>query len=286
MVTRSILLVGGPDSGKTNFLARLWPALDGSGQLEAKSVPDNLKYVLDNLNFMLSGEFAPRTQKKGDQAQLDEFVVDIGYSNGRAGGDARIIAPDVTGELWENAVVTSEISTDWMARIRDADGALLFVRVHSQLNVDPLDWVTAEKLLQLQNEDTGSDSHLPTQVFLSELLRFLEHSLKRTTAKPKVAVLITAWDLLDAGTQNAGPNAYLQNQYPLFAGRLKHTEELDVRIYGISIVGGDLNADEVFREQFLKKGLEGSGYIATDVQGSTSISADLTLPLNWLLSAG
>lgn len=284
IVARSVLLVGGPDSGKTNFLTRLWPALNGPSGLVAKSVPDNIKYVLDNLNFVLSGEFAPRTQPKADESQVDEFIVDIGFADSQFGDGARLIAPDVRGELWKKAVTTSEIPPHWMSRINEADGAMLFVRVHSDQNVDPLDWVTAEKLLAFQKEDASSDEELPTQVFLSELFRFLAQTLNSTTGKPRIAVIVTAWDCLDVTAQDAGPRAYLAKQYPLFAGRLKHAEDAEVRIYGVSIVGGDLKADDAFREDFLKKGLQGSGYVVTDAQDAVSKSTDLTLPLNWLLS--
>src|ERR1700721_2101478 len=50
MVNQTIVLVGVPDTGKTNFLARLWEALrGGNGTLMCPIPPDNIKYVEDAL---------------------------------------------------------------------------------------------------------------------------------------------------------------------------------------------------------------------------------------------
>ena len=86
------------------------------------------------------------------------------------------------------------------------------------------------------------------QVMLCEFLRFLELKLpNRTTGrKPRIAVIVTAWDLLDKERSAAGPRAYLQKEYPLFAGRLADLDRFDVTIFAISILGGDPQSDEGF----------------------------------------
>jgi hypothetical protein len=186
--------------------------------------------------------------------------------------------------LWRNAVVECEISVDWMAELRRADGALLFIRVGSDQDVRPLDWVTSRKFLEKigGQEELG----LPTQVMLCELIRFLEISLADRSGgrRPRLSVVVTAWDLVDEGQFEAGPVAYLKREYPLVAGRLRDIERLEVEIFGLSVVGGDLKADVGHREAFLAKGLDDHGWVAVrDRNGVWRKDSDLTLPVAWVV---
>ena len=62
-MTRSVVLLGGPDSGKTNYVGRLWTALDaGSWRLKATQQPDDIKFVLGVADHLYSGNFAPRSE--------------------------------------------------------------------------------------------------------------------------------------------------------------------------------------------------------------------------------
>ena len=121
--------------------------------------------------------------------------------------------------------------------MRRASGALLFVRVGSDLDVRPLDWVTSQKMLaKLGTED---DPGLPTQVMLCELIRFLEVSLadRPDGSHPRVSLVVSAWDLVDSGTFVRGPKAYLEHEYPLLAGRVRDLDHLDVRVFGLAWLG-------------------------------------------------
>jgi hypothetical protein len=169
MTRRSVVLLGGPDSGKTNFIGRLWSALDArKGALFAVGQPDDIRFVLDTADHLFQGHFAPRTQLQDGRR---DFEVTVAPAAG--GAEADIVMPDVHGELWRKAVVSSEIPTEWMNELKGADGALLFVRVGSDQNVRPLDWVVSRALLQ-KIGNPEDQTKLPTQVMLCEMVRFLE----------------------------------------------------------------------------------------------------------------
>jgi hypothetical protein len=278
----SIMLIGGPDSGKTNYLARLWKALQ-SGVCRLKSVDSpEIKYVEDALNHLLSGSFAPRSELNLEEHRKD-FSVTV--SNAAGTNSIGISVPDVTGELWKDAVASSELPAGWMEQLEQSRGALLFVRIHSKLNVSPLDWVTARELLRMDwaaqpEEETG----IPTQVALCELLRFLQLSLKRGPSgePPRVAVAVTAWDRLDAETRAAGPRAFLEAEYPLFAGKLEDILGVQVKAFGVSVVGGDLADDEEFRAKFFEQDLNHAGYVVEDSENGVTEIQDMTLPLAWI----
>ncbi len=276
-----IMLIGGPDSGKTNFLARLWQKLKaGDGTLYAPKPPSDIQYVEDLLAHLLQGEFAPRTEPDSDNATR-EFSISVAP----VGSDAVVdlVVPDVSGELWRDAVDTTELPAEWMEQLRQSAGALLFIRVHSKLNVEPLNWVTSYKLLShgadTQNVEVPG---MPTQVVLCELLRFLEFALGADVDQtPRVGIVISAWDLLDSETAAAGPAAHLRSEFPLFAGRLTDTS-LEVRTFGVSILGGDL-ADQEFRSSYLKSDPATAGYVVYDAPtGLVERSNDVAFPVTWV----
>jgi hypothetical protein len=275
------MLIGGPDSGKTNYLARLWKALQsGSSRLKSVDAPE-IKYVEDALAHLLQGSFAPRSEKNIEESRRD-FTVMVATQDGAK--RVKVVVPDVTGELWKDAVSSSELPSEWMNQLKESSGALLFVRVHSELNVSPLDWVTARELLKMDWAEPHQEETIPTQVVLCELLRFLQLTLRRRTdgGLPRVAIVVTAWDRLDAAAKASGPNAYIESEYPLFAGRLEDVTTVEVKVFGVSVVGGDLEADPEFRQKFFEADLDAAGYVVEQVDGMVREEHDLTLPIAWL----
>lgn len=276
-MSRSIILLGGPDSGKTNYIGRLWRALDdGTGALHAAEQPDDINFVLEVTEHLFEGSFAPRSEHSDTRRDFEVVV-----SATKNGPKSRIVVPDISGELWRNAVIDSEIDLDWMNELRQANAALLFVRVGSDQDVRPLDWVTSRRMLERLGGEENQG--LPTQVMLCELIRFLEVSLARREdgERPRLSVVVTAWDLVDAGTFDRGPAAYLEREYPLVAGRLADLTDLDVQIFGMSVVGGDLKHDPDYRRTFLEAGLDGHGWVAMRDGDRWRKSPDVTLPIAW-----
>jgi hypothetical protein len=116
------------------------------------------------------------------------------------------------------------------------------------------------------------------------MLRFLDETLLRVDGRPpKVAVLITAWDLIDEHRRPNGPDVYLKEEYPLFAGRLADCTSLDIRTFGVSVVGGDFE-DAEFTTKFHEGDINDMGYVAVDdpEKGSLVIN-DVTLPVAWVV---
>ena len=282
MKPRSMMLIGGPDSGKTNYVARLWEALrSGAGRLKVIRA-ENIKDVEEALAHLLQGRFAPRSEKNIEESRRD-FKITLGGDPPLESVD--LVVPDVTGELWKTAVETSELPADWMGQLAESSAALLFLRVLSDQNVSPLDWVTTQRLLRMAPGGQNKESAIPTQVLLSELLRFLELKLhpSKNGDRPRVAVLVTAWDLLDRERKAAGPFSYIESEYPLFAGRIMNNEALDIKVFGTSVVGGDLERDDAFRAHFVQGDLRSSGFVVTTNNGRSEESLDLTLPITWLI---
>lgn len=277
-MSRSIVLLGGPDSGKTNYVGRVWPALDaGNGSLHAARQVEDIRFVLEVTDHLNSGSFAPRSEHADDRRDFEVVV-----ASEKGGEQTTIAIPDISGELWHNAAEQGEVTSELMAEMRSADGAMLFVRVLSEAHVHPLNWITSEKLLAKLGDT--EDKGMPTQVMLCELLRFLETSLSQRKGgePPRVSIAVTAWDLVDPGTFEKGPKAWLEKEYPIFAGRLEDIDRIELRVFGISVVGGDLKSDAECRNDVQENGLDGRGWIAVENElGGWRKDDDLTLPIAW-----
>ena len=276
---KTIILVGGPGSGKSNYLARLWLAVSSQRyNLTSLTPPQDLDYIEGIVAHLLQGKFVPRTES---EEKNREFDVSIQAKN--TGLTANIIVPDMYGEIWDKAVSSYEIPEKWLTVLRSSTGALLFVRVRSDHNIQPLDWVTTQGFLKA-GLGSEKNSEIPTQISLLELLRFIDENISRVNqVKSKVAVIIAAWDLLDEQEKAEGPNAYLENQFPMFAGRLSDIDSLNVKVFGCSIVGGDLEEEE-FEQTFLNGNIEETGYIVHYNEiGELVKDEDVTKPINWLL---
>lgn len=354
----SIVLVGGPASGKTNYIARLWLAfMARKGRLRAQKLPENIEYVNEAVQHLLARKFAPRSERNLEESGRHDFVVKVRGNDG-AGPERDITVPDITGELWRRAIKSYELPQEWMDALASSSSAILFVRAHSRLNLQPMDWVTArDHLMGHCDEDDdeeeddgygddededgnpipspaasanaddaveppegqpaegqveylngdGNDAdivetdaavqepeqvvikrdNLPAQVGFCELYRYLTLKLadRPSGARPRLAVVVTAWDMLDAEAKAAGPVRYLEEQFPMFAGRLKTPGRLDVEVFGMSIVGGNLRgtANKQFRDSLKKRDLSEVGYTAMMRDGVMVEDPDVTLPLEWAL---
>ena len=284
MTNRSIVLIGGPDTGKTNYIGRLWLALQSAGSaLVARGLPERIEYVEQVVAHLHKGRFAPRTDKNLELVS-GKVVLPLAADSLRRGQASELVIPDVSGEIWKDAVDTRDLAPEWMQQLEGAFGAMVFVRVLSKLNVDPLDWVTAARLMRHQGSD-AQPSKMPTQVMLCEFIRFVEEKLHRDfdTQKPRVAVIVTAWDLLDSERSKAGQVAYIEKEYPLFFGRIEHLEGFDVMVFGMSILGGDVKTDDRFRDHLLASDFQSSGYVVYCSDGQVKKKSDLTIPVAWAL---
>ena len=284
MNRHSVILIGGPDTGKTNFIGRLWVAVrTDDSAITASGTPDEIEYVESAVAHLHQGSFAPRTDRnlEADQGSL---TIILHLDDSHTEELSELVIPDMSGEVWKRAAETNELIPERMAQLEGAVGALVFLRVLSPLNVNPLDWVTAADLLEHQGEDVQA-REMPTQVMLCEFLRFLEFTLRdpSTDRKPRIAVVVTAWDLLDGDRAAAGPGAYLQTEYPLFAGRLADLDRFEVTTFAMSILGGDLQADEEFRNRLLESGIETAGFVRFDHDGTVKEVGDITLPVAWAI---
>ena len=282
MRAQTVLLVGGPDSGKTNYLGRLWLAVrDGIGQIVADGIPSDLDYLNEIASYLLQGKFAPHTSHES----RNKVIVPIKTLGKITTFRNNLIVPDVSGEEWMGIYRKRGWSDEWEKEVSDVKGCLIFVRVDSDQNIAAVDWLTWAK--QFQNMDQ-KNSEIPTQVVLVDWLQCLLSVFAEKVADyhPRVGVIVAAYDLLPKEQKELGPEIYLKENFPLFWQYITAAEDqFDIRVFGTSIVDGDFIADPAFREKFLESKPAEAGYVVYHSKMRIQKSKDMTLPIQWAMGS-
>lgn len=278
----SIMILGGPDAGKSNYIGALWMRLRrNKGAFRIPFEPDNIEYVERIVGHLREGNYPPRTEPDEDDCT---FVAPIARAADPKTPIARITVPDMIGEVWKAASKDREIDPVWIQALRDSEAAMLFLRFGSVENVEMLDWVSSAELMQLQDAPANNaEQKPPTQLFVSDLLNILEEHLGRDTMvdRPRVAIMLAAWDGVGPPERAAGPKAFIRNDYPMLYGRMSDRSRLDLRTFGVSATGFNLKVPEE-RDAYLLKGPAEAGFAETEIGGKI-MEGDLLMPLAWAL---
>lgn len=187
--------------------------------------------------------------------------------------------------------------------------SLLFVRAGSDAVIAPLDWVTCfekygfvinpphpveqSECISANNlavsspvETIETSLELPTQVVLVEWLQFLRGAFTAVVGgafRPRVGVIVSAWDAAPIEQQPKGPAPYIRENFPMLYQFIEANDnQFDFQMFGLSIVGGDLTNDEQFKRTYLARPRE-SGFVYHSILGKLEKSADVTLPVAWAL---
>ncbi len=287
---KSVLLIGVPDAGKSNFIFRFWLSVDAEqGLLKKNGLPDELEYLRDGSNHLLNGEFAPRTAH--DVVDRTQIPVKAQFGSDEFLG--KVVVPDLPGEQTLTVFRTREWDSHWEDEIRMGCGCLLFVRIDSDELVAPIDWVncpdnfgTPIDRVEPPKDETGKVKP-PTQVVLVEWLQFLRKAFTARVGgayRPKIGIVVSAWDLAPTDQKDAGPAAWLRSNLPLLSQFIKaNDDEFEFAYFGVSVASGDFQKDPGFKKTYLQGNPRIAGDVVYDVTGKVETSADVTLPVAWAL---
>jgi len=303
----SVLLIGGPDAGKSNFLFRLWIAIDqGRGVLSKDGLPSVLEYLRGGAERLLEGEFAERTSKEVHE----RLLVPVKCAGGAIGAAGTLIVPDAAGEQLLGIYRSRQWSAAWEDLISPQCACLVFVRAGSDETVTPLDWATCFEKYGAAPEPSqatgpsgasapaeqgfgeGGDDEAPeppTQVVLTELLQFLRRAFTDVVGgsfRPRIGIVVSAWDAVPVDQQPAGPMQYIQDNFPmLYQFITANYDQFEFQVFAASIVAGDLKNDEEFKDVYMKGKPADFGYVLHTLSGVVTESPDITLPVAWALRA-
>jgi hypothetical protein len=303
-VTRTVVMIGLPESGKTTFLAALWGAIgepaDGDGtELRLRELPQARQYLNAVYTTWLRCEPLTRTWLN---TKVPDVVLDL-ESADLAG--LRLAVPDVPGEgfdrIWEER--------EWPARLTDlvqkADALLLFVRGDKVVFAHPLDASERDDDDPPQTEaierpattapqpgpstapaPPGTDAPArakarpwdpklsPTQV---KLVQLVQEIAERSATRLPMVVVVSAWDV--TVEDGLTPAEWLAINLPLLEQFLTaNAERFPYSVIGLSGQGGDIAVPE--EAERLRAITPPSQRIMVD-DGDVR-DRDITRPLRWL----
>lgn len=277
----NLLFIGLPDSGKTTFLAALWHVLDdrsSTTSLKLTKLSGDRTYLNQIAKEWRECTQVPRTNLHSEQ-------VVVLHLDGEGFGTFDLSIPDLAGEAFKLQLTDRRMSRHHYEVVQAATGVMLFlhpdVEKGTQLTVARR--IEAE-LTGAQDDDdaprdtdpntTWSTELLPTQAQLVELLQFL---IECTQRQLRIAVVISAWDLVDhLGT----PRAFVTRELPLLQQFLEANDDLlEYSVFGVSAQGGDITV-EAQKQTLLDLD---DAVMRVKVREEQETTQDITKPIAWLL---
>lgn len=280
--TKSVAVLGGPNTGKSHFAIQLFGRLrESENAVTLREAPENTSLFQAGLERLNQGLAATHTS-------TDTYLeCTLPLKIGDRSIDIRW--PDYDGEQLHKLVTKRQINQQWQKRISSADAWLLFVRLgimpqHKDIFSAPIDTKipAADDLDETSNGDDEVDE-LTGQAKVVELLQILldvaNVDISRPTQMPTIGVVLSCWDEI-CSDPNVKPNILLDDKAPLISQFLQSNWKPESRfVIGLSSTGKPLN-ESTPDEDFKRKGPEEFGF-SIDIDGSRV--DDLTLPISKML---
>jgi len=288
----SVILIGGPDAGKSNFLFRLWMAIDTEkGALGKNGLPDEAAYLNTGAESLMKGKFAARTSKE----VLEQASIPV-KSTTAPTRTGILNIPDVPGEKILEIYRMRQWPAHWEEKVAAGCGSLLFVRAGSSEVVPSLDYAACIAALGAPlpaipgiatAAQVTATNEPPTDIVLTDWLQFLRRAFTDRLGgeyRPRLGVVISAWDAVPGDFEERAPEDFLASEFPLTHQFLKSNDgRFDIQCFGISILSGDLTNDLAFRAQFERGNPCDFGYVIHSLSGTRQKVSDITIPVAWAL---
>lgn len=254
-----ILLIGGPDTGKTHFGGQLYGRLETQNSFyKITSPPEDItifKEVLDNLNEGKATGHTPTISNKVLELEIED-------TNGQK---SVFSFPDYGGEQIQTIVTSRRIDKTWKAQIEKSNSWMLFIRADK---IETLEDITnrdlpEQSVLNKRNTDE-QPMLLSSAAFFIELIQMLLYTKKAPTKQritiPSITVALSCWDLIAEETNNKLPKDVLKEKLPALYSFIDATwAEDSFGVIGLSSTGKTLSLTEPDTD-FVKKGPEKFGY--------------------------
>jgi hypothetical protein len=213
--SNNILIIGGPNAGKTHFGGQLYGRLN-SRQFEYKISPNNrpsdLTIFEDVLIKLAEGKRAGHTESSANRT--------IQLSAENSNGDTVTFSfPDYAGEQVKMLVDNRRINDLWKEYIDNSSSWILFVRLDEIEILEDLinrGIPSPDEIQKRQN--VTPPVKISDVAYFVELLQTLIYikgvSTLHKTRKPKLTIILSCWDLLKV-KKTAIPSDILKEHLPL-----------------------------------------------------------------------
>ena len=318
MSATTITLLGTRSSGKSTWLGAFIDALDRSEALRfdlALRQDDDARTRMQLSQPLSDGRFADRTPDTGAHAKV-RLVPQGTWTTQR---EVSLETADYLGEEFERSFERKDgfWTRDWSQRA-NARAFALVLRPNDLVALPQIPPPSAEELRRVRAlfgekaiepsvrtlpfgpEDVApqlAESQQPVELAprtlpptlptLIEMLQFVRaHRGLSIGERPdlRLALVLSAWDAVEASVQSLGPERFLREKLPLLADFiLSNFDPAQTRCFGLSATGGALR-DESYAEMFRDR--DGPlGYVEWSTSADeTKRDSDISLPFAWLIA--
>lgn len=210
-----ILVIGGPNAGKTHFGGQLYGRLSSkkfSYKIAPNNIPADLTIFEDVLNKLYEGKRAGHTEHSANKS-IELKVTDEQNSN------ILFSFPDYAGEQVKEIVANRQVNSVWKKNIEESTSWMLFVRLDEVANIDDITnaGFPNSETLKKRNE-TKPPVRVSDVAFFIELLQILLYVKKipsfNKINEPKITIVLSCWDLLNQADKTL-PSDVLNDKLPM-----------------------------------------------------------------------
>lgn len=259
--SNQVLVLGGPDSGKTTYLLQLYGrAAEGDNQVRLRGAVESQAAIKDGLARLASGRPAGHTPN-GTETSLTLPLVDS-----ESGREWDVTVPDYAGEDLRRVGIALRLTDRWRGLAAESDHWVVMVRLSQHPDIpDLIDRPVGELARAGAQQAARADANsLPIDMFLVELLQLLQHGRTQIgeASDLRVSVVLSCWDEL--GQPNGKlPSDFVREQLSLLDSYCTTTFGSRYRAFGLSSQGRELTEEDP-DAQFIDEGPETMGWLVCE----------------------
>lgn len=275
----NVLIVGGPNVGKTHFGGQLYGRLNSrkfSYKISPHNRPSDLTIFQDVIDKLAEGKRAGHTEASANRnIELkisDEYENNIVFS-----------FPDYAGEQVKSIVENRRVNTIWKEYIDASSSWMLFIRLDEVLQLEDIINRGIPSAEEIQKRKSQSPPvKVSDAAHFVELLQMLLYikgvpSLNKVN-KPNLAIVLSCWDVLKLPDKTI-PSKILKERLPLLYNFVKNTwSDNSLEIIGLSSTERSLTDEP--DEEYIEKTPIRFGYF---INSKGEKMKDLTLSIRALI---
>lgn len=273
MNEKSILVIGGANTGKTHYGAQLMLRLEAqNGCAKYFEPPENVEPFQETMRCLNRGTSAEHTAG----TTTKEVVLPLEF---QGGARARVVWPDYAGERLRELARKRHAGDSWAKQALNADGWLLFIRhdhfteARDLLSRPIATWTESRKSI---NQDIEWMPQAQS-IELLQMLLFLRRASRNTPLEsPLLGVALSCWDTFPDRAKYEHPAIALRSLAPLIADFVE-SNWASGGCFVIGLSSTERSLDKITPDtEFMEKGPAAHGWV---IKPDGEQTKDLTWPL-------